>query len=133
LKLSIIIVDTNELHFLRPCLTSVFEQTKGIDFEVFVVDNASTDGSRETIAKEFPLVKVVVNSEKKGFAAANNVALPKATGDYILLLNPDTEVLDGAIQKLRSWRVIRSLELPDANSFIQIVQFSRLFVRFRQC
>jgi len=99
MKLSIIIIDTNELHFLRPCLRSVFGQTKGIDFEVFVVDNASTDGSREAIAREFPTVKVVVNTDRLGFAAANNVAIPHATGEYILLLNPDTEVLDGAIGK----------------------------------
>lgn len=99
MKLSIVIVDTNELHFLRTCLKAVFEQTTGIDFEVFVVDNGSTDGSREALAKEFPSVKVIVNRENLGFAAANNVALPQTTGEYVLLLNPDTEVLDGAIQK----------------------------------
>jgi hypothetical protein len=99
LKLSIIIVGTNELHFLRPCLRSVFAETKGIDFEVLVVDNASTDGSREALGAEFPDVKVIVNQEKRGFAAANNPAIRLARGDYLLLLNPDTEVLDGAIQK----------------------------------
>ena len=99
MKLSIVIIDTNELHLLRSCLRAVYDQTRGMDFEVIVVDNACTDGSHETVAPEFPLVKWVTNSKKMGFAAANNVAFPFAVGEYILLLNPDTEVLDGAIQK----------------------------------
>jgi GT2 family glycosyltransferase len=99
MKLSIVIVDTNELHFLRPCLDSVFEQTKGFEYEVFVVNNASTDGSAEALAKEYPTVKVVTHPVKRGFAAANNPAILQATGDYVLLLNPDTVVLDNAIGK----------------------------------
>jgi hypothetical protein len=64
-----------------------------------VVDNMSTDGSREALAREFPSVKVIESRERLGFAAANNLALPKAKGEFVLLLNPDTEVLDRAIEK----------------------------------
>jgi hypothetical protein len=98
-KLSIIVVNTNEWHVLRTCLRSVFEQTNGIDFELIVVDNASTDGTKEEVAAEFPGVKLVANPENLGFAASNNRGIRQSVGEYILLLNPDTEVLDGAIQK----------------------------------
>src|ERR1051326_7695662 len=96
---SIIVVGTNERHWLKPCLNSVFKQTTGSEFEVIVVDNASTDGTGEMIAAEFPRVKVIRNDHNYGFASANNRAIRVATGNYVLLLNPDTEVLDGAIQK----------------------------------
>ncbi len=99
MDLSIIIVNTNERHVLKPCLQSVFAQTKGIDFEVIVVDNASTDGTLEVLANEFPQVKVIPNKENLGFAGANNRGIKEASGKYVLLLNPDTEVLNGAIQK----------------------------------
>jgi GT2 family glycosyltransferase len=99
MTLSIITVNTNEWHVLQKCLRSVFEQTKGIEFEFIVVDNASTDGSREKIAQEYPQVKVLTNYENLGFAAANNRGIRQACGKYILLLNPDTEVLDNAIMK----------------------------------
>jgi GT2 family glycosyltransferase len=97
--LSIIIVNTNERHVLKPCLRSVFTQTKGIDFEIIVIDNASTDGTLEMLANEFSQVKVIPNNENLGFAVANNRGIKKAVGKYVLLLNPDTEVLNGAIQK----------------------------------
>jgi len=97
--LSIITVNTNEWHVLQTCLRSVFEQTKGIEFEFIVVDNASTDGSKEKIAREYPQVKIITNSENLGFAAANNRGIEQACGKYVLLLNPDTEVLDNAIVK----------------------------------
>jgi GT2 family glycosyltransferase len=96
---SIIIVDTNEWRVLETALRSVFKETKGITFEVTVVDNASTDGSGENIARLFPQVNVIRNEYNMGFAAANNRAIRTSKARYVLLLNPDTEVLDGAIQK----------------------------------
>lgn len=99
MKLSIVIVNTNEWKVLRPCLVSVFTQTTGLSFEVIVVDNASTDGSRDMLAREFPNVQVISNSRNLGFAASNNRGFKVAQGDYVLMLNPDTEILDGAIQK----------------------------------
>lgn len=97
--LLIIIVSINGKRVLKSCLQAVFAQTTGIDFEVIVVDNASTDGTLEMLANEFPQVKVISNTENKGFAAANNQGIRQAVGRYVLLLNPDTEILGGAIQK----------------------------------
>ena len=99
MKLSIVVVNMNSIRFLRPCLRSVFEETERIDFEVIVVDNASTDGSCEMLAIEFPSARVIVNQENIGFAAANNQGIKASQGEYILLLNPDTEILDSAIEK----------------------------------
>lgn len=97
--LSIIIVDMNNGNVLRACLDSIFHETKAISLEVIVVDNGSTDGSGDLIRQEFPLVKVVRNETNLGFAAANNRGLVYAGGAFVLLLNPDTEVLDRALEK----------------------------------
>ncbi|MBQ7279594.1 MAG: glycosyltransferase [Bacteroidales bacterium] len=90
MTLSIVIVNYNVKHYLRQCLFSLYAAAEGIDCEVFVVDNNSSDGSLEMLHDAFPQVKVIANSDNKGFAYANNQALRIATGDYILLLNPDT-------------------------------------------
>ncbi len=99
MDLSIIIVNTNEGHVLVPCLRSVIQQTRDISYEVIVVDNASTDGSAEILAAEFPSVRVIRNSSNLGFAASNNRGIQIARGNFVLLLNPDTEILDGGLQK----------------------------------
>ncbi len=98
MKLSIVIVNTNEWHVLAPCLSSLFRETTGLSFEVIVVDNASTDGSRDHLRVQFPQVRVVRNTQNLGFAASNNRGFEVAQGDYVLMLNPDTEILEGAIQ-----------------------------------
>ena len=98
--LSIVIVTYNSKDFLRTCLNSVILQTKGISFETIVVDNASSDQTRDLIEKEFPDVKFIRNDHNVGFAAANNLAIKETSSRYVLLLNPDTEILDGAIQKM---------------------------------
>jgi GT2 family glycosyltransferase len=99
LDVSIIIVNWNTRDILRSCLRSVYEQTQDISSEVIVIDNASTDGSSTMIKKEFPQVILMENSENCGFAAANNQGIEIAQGRYLLLLNSDTIILDGAIQK----------------------------------
>ena len=96
---AIIIVNWNTREILRDCLHSVYEQTQGINFEVIVVDNASSDGSAEMVRQKFPQVVLIENTENRGFAAANNQGIAVAGGRYVLLLNSDTIVLDGAIQK----------------------------------
>jgi GT2 family glycosyltransferase len=96
---SIIIVNWNTCDILRVCLNSIFKQTQGINFEVIVVDNASSDGSAEMVRQEFPQVALIANSKNRGFAAANNQGMQISKGRYVLLLNPDTIILDGAIQK----------------------------------
>ena len=99
MDVSIIIVNWNTKKLLRDCLTSVYEQTMNIDYEVIVVDNGSTDGSIEMVKQDLPQVKLIQNKENRGFAAANNQAIAAARGRYILLLNSDTIVLDKAIEK----------------------------------
>jgi len=96
---SVIIVNYNTRALLHECLASVVAETKDVQYEIIVVDNASTDGSRELLEREFPHVRRIFNEDNKGFAAANNQAIKIAQGRYVLLLNSDTRVLDGAIQK----------------------------------
>ncbi len=98
MDLSIIIVSWNVRALLEKCLFSVFKNQS--DFEVLVVDNASTDASAEMVKEKFPQVKLIANQENRGFAAANNQAIKQASGDFILLLNPDTEILDNALEKM---------------------------------
>lgn len=92
MQLSVIIVNYNVKYFLQQCLTSVFAAIEDIDAEVWVVDNNSVDGSVAMIRDQFPRVHVIANNNNPGFAKANNQALREATGDYLLLLNPDTLV-----------------------------------------
>ncbi len=82
------------------CLRSVYAQTHDVSFEVLVVDNASADGSAQAIAAEFPCIRLFLLHDNRGFAAANNLAGQHATGEWLLLLNPDTVILDRAIDKL---------------------------------
>jgi len=99
-SLSIIIPSYNTKKLIINCLSSVFKQDKEkVNFEVIIVDNASTDDSVKAIKKNFPQVKVIVNQENLGYARANNQALKQAKGRYILFLNSDTLILDKAIKK----------------------------------
>lgn len=96
---SVIIVSYNTRELTVDCVRSVFAQTRDVSLEVFVVDNASTDGSAAAIAVEFPQVRLIANTENRGFAAANNQAMRIASGRYVLLLNPDALVRESAINK----------------------------------
>ena len=98
LDVSIVIVNWNAGEFLRDCLCSIGAETQA-EHEIIVVDNASRDNSLEMLRQEFPTVVVIANSDNKGFAAANNQGIALARGRYILLLNPDTVILRGAIDK----------------------------------
>lgn len=100
---SVIIVSYNTRELTLECLRSVYAQTRDVTFEVFVVDNASADGSAAAIAAEFPQVHLIANADNRGFAAANNQALRLARGRYFLLLNPDTLVLENAIGKMTAY------------------------------
>jgi len=99
LDVSIIIVNWNTKGILRNCLQSIYEQTDGIDFEVIVVDNASTDGSPNMVRIDFPKVLIIENSENRGFAAGVNRGIVLAKGRYALVLNSDTIICDNAIEK----------------------------------
>jgi len=99
MRISIIIVNYNVKYFLEQCLLSVERACKGLQSEIFVVDNNSSDGSVEMVEKRFPAIKVIANKDNKGFSAANNQAIRLATGEYILLLNPDTVVEEDTFRK----------------------------------
>ena len=90
MTLSIIIVNYNVQHFLNQCLKSIEKAAKNIDLEIFVVDNNSVDNSVNMLQNEFPNIQLIANNKNKGFSKANNQAIKQATGEYILLLNPDT-------------------------------------------
>lgn len=97
---SILLVNWNSIDYLRPCLASVYEHTKGISFEIIVVDNASYDGCSEMLRKEFPEVIFIQSDENLGFSRANNLAFQRSTGAALLFLNPDTLVLNPAISMM---------------------------------
>ena len=101
-NLSIIIVSWNVKEKLRDNLRALFA-SRHADFEVFVIDNNSADGSAEMVKKEYPQVKLIANKENLGFAKANNHAIKEARGKYILLLNPDMRVYDDTLSNMISW------------------------------
>jgi len=99
MDLSVIIVSYNVSEYLYKCLISVQKASEKIDCEIFVVDNNSIDNSGEMVRSEFPSVKLILNTVNKGFSAANNQAIIQSTGQYVLLLNPDTIVEEDAFSK----------------------------------
>lgn len=99
MQLSIVIVNYNVKFFLEQCLNSVFEAARGIDTEVWVVDNNSVDGSVAMVKEKFPQVRLIANKDNPGFSKANNQALRQISGDYALLLNPDTLVEKDTFRK----------------------------------
>ena len=99
MQLSIIIVNYNVKYFLEQCLQSVLLATKNCTAEIFVVDNNSTDGSKQFLEPLFKEVHFIWLPKNIGFAKANNIALTKTSGDYILFLNPDTIVAEDSFEK----------------------------------
>lgn len=99
MKLSIVIVSYNVRSYLEACLQSVRKALEGIEGEVFVVDNHSSDDTVSVLRSQYSWVRLIENQENLGFAKANNIAIRQSQGDYVLLLNPDTVVGE---QTLRS-------------------------------
>jgi GT2 family glycosyltransferase len=99
MKLSVIIVNYNVKYFLEQCLHSVRAAGKNINMEVYVVDNASVDGSVAMLQKKFPEIKLILNRQNVGFSKANNQAIHASKGEYVLLLNPDTVVQEDTFEK----------------------------------
>src|SRR5690348_6185110 len=100
MKLAVIILSYNTKELLKKCLNSIEREKWRTSLSVVVVDNASVDGSVEMIKREFPGVSLIQNKENLGFTKGNNVALRKIKADYYLILNSDTQVKEGSIDKL---------------------------------
>ncbi len=96
--LSIAIVNTNTRDLLRACLHSVEEHSGGLNIEIFVSDNNSSDGSVDMLNQEFPAVQVIRNNYNAGFIRSTNLGLKRARGRHLLLLNPDTVVKKDALK-----------------------------------
>jgi len=125
MKLSIIIVNWNTQDLLKCCLESIFKHLIRFEFEVWVVDNASTDESMTNIDSFFPQVRLIKNWSNEGFGRANNQAAHLATGDYLLFLNPDTRVFPEAINNLDACPCAAAVgpRLLNADGSLQISAF----------
>lgn len=110
MDVSIIIVNYNTKELLANCLATVYEKTLNIDFEVIIVDNASSDGSEEFICSCFPLVRWINSGENLGFGRANNLGVRYAQGEYLFLLNSDTLLLNNAIGEFFNYAKEHQLE-----------------------
>jgi GT2 family glycosyltransferase len=95
-----VIICWNDRLVIEECLASIFRTTTGIEFEVIVSDNGSTDGSAAYIRRTFPQAKVIENGANLGFAKGNNAGIRVSKGEYVLILNPDTIIHDGTLQRL---------------------------------
>ena len=112
IDVSIVIVSYNTRELTLECLRTIYAETRTAAFEVFVVDNASADASAEAVRAAFPEVKVHALAENYGFGRAVNYGAERGSGRYLLMLNPDTRLLDGALDRL--------LSLADARSAARI-------------
>jgi len=151
MELSVIIVNYNVKYFLEQCLNSVVRASEGISCEIFVVDNNSEDDSCKMVSERFPEVKLIRNSHNAGYAKACNQAMAVASGEFVLLLNPDTivgestfrrcidfmrsheeagalgvKMIDGNGRYLKESK--RALPVP-LTAFFKMTGFSRLFPR----
>lgn len=98
MDVSIIIVSYNTKNLLSDCIRSVMEKTEGVDYEIIVVDNDSTDGTMAMLEEEFPEVKAIASGSNIGFGRANNIGMQAAAGKYLFLLNSDTLLLNNAVK-----------------------------------
>jgi len=103
MKLSVIVVNRNNGGLIKQTLNSITNACKGIDYELFVVDNASIDASVEIVQSNFPKAQLIVNETEIGVATANNQALKHCSGEYILLVNADTICVNGSLEKMTSF------------------------------
>lgn len=111
LDLSILIVSYNTCSLTAACIQSIFDSKMAINFEIIVFDNASTDNSPDFLAENFPNIKLIASDKNIGFGAANNIASEHARGHMILLLNPDTLVIENGLQKLYNFACVNG---PDS-------------------
>lgn len=98
MDVSVIIISYNTKDITLNCIQSIYDQTNGINYEIIVVDNASVDGSQESIKSIFPNILLIENKENLGFGRANNLGVKSAKGEYIFFLNSDTILKNNAIK-----------------------------------
>jgi len=108
MDVSIVLVSYNTKDLTRNCLKSLYEKTSGVNYNVWVIDNASHDGSAQMIKEEFPQVNLIESSDNIGFGRANNVVINKVQSKYVFLLNTDTILLNNAVKILYDL-----MELPE--------------------
>ncbi len=99
IKLSVVIICWNDWKVIENCLRSIYQGTHQINYEVIVSDNGSTDGSVDKIRAAFPSTRVIENRANLGFSKANNVGIQAARGEYVLILNPDTIIHEGSLDR----------------------------------
>jgi len=101
-------VNWNSTDYLKRCLASLHKDAEALDGEIIVVDNCSKENPTEMLKRDFPYVKALINTENKGYASANNQGIRSASGKYVFLLNPDTEIIDDALRGCRHFLLIRA-------------------------
>lgn len=118
-RISVIVLNWNGKKWLKSCLSSILNQDLSEDFEVFLVDNGSTDASVQYVQKQFPGVKVVELGKNYGFAEGNNLGMKHATGEYLIFVNMDTKAQDGWLKNLvktaderPEYQLLCSIQLP---------------------
>ena len=97
MDISIIIVTWNSQDFIRNCLDSIYLLPDKVRYEIIVADNASSDNTKEIVREFYPEVNLIENKENLGYAQANNQGMEKSQGNYILLLNPDTQLMENSL------------------------------------
>ena len=113
MQLSVIILNYNVRFFLEQCVLSVQKALEGIDGEIIVIDNNSSDDSCEMMKQLFPNVKLIENKDNLGFPKGNNIGVAQANGDYICILNPDTVVAEDTFSKILNFVTSSAVEMPN--------------------
>jgi GT2 family glycosyltransferase len=121
MQLSIIILNYNVRYFLEQCVLSVQKAMEGIDGEVIVIDNASSDDSCEMMKTQFPHIKLIENAANLGFPKGNNIGVAQAKGEFICILNPDTVVAEDTFSKILSFVKSSEVEIFSSNSQLGII------------
>ena len=100
IKISVVIVHYNVAHLLQNCILSIQKYFKEVSYEIIVVDNLSPDSTWKELITQFPQVNFIASTKNDGFSIANNIGVEHANGEYVLILNPDTEIEGYYIQEL---------------------------------
>ena len=123
MQLSVIILNYNVRYFLEQCVLSVQKALEGVDGEIIVIDNNSSDASCALMQQRFPNVKLITNKENLGFPKGNNIGVAQAKGEFLCILNPDTVVAEDTFQKILKFanQKIVSQTLPSGDGGLGII------------